>query len=145
MQVATTATFSACALEALRMLLADLEQPGGTLTSPIKAPMSLLFPIALALFPIVLPAGFVGKNRSVACVKGLKSASTFMTGTLQQFSWFNRILHWLMQLCIAFVNKQWCEEAAAASSLDQCPPISSDIANTTAAILLTLNLRCHLH
>ncbi|KAL0045347.1 hypothetical protein WJX82_004386 [Trebouxia sp. C0006] len=59
-KVATTATFSACALEALRMLLADLEQPGGTLTSPIKAPMSLLFPIALALFPIVLPAGFVG-------------------------------------------------------------------------------------
>lgn len=58
-KVATTATFSACALEALRMLLADLEQPGGTLTSPIKAPLSLLFPIALALFPIVLPAGFV--------------------------------------------------------------------------------------
>ncbi|KAL0028249.1 hypothetical protein WJX79_004244 [Trebouxia sp. C0005] len=59
-KVATTATFSACALEALRMLLADLEQPGGVLTSPIKAPMSLLFPVALALFPIVLPAGFVG-------------------------------------------------------------------------------------
>ncbi len=51
------------------MLLADLEQPGGTLTSPIKAPMSLLFPVALALFPIVLPAGFVGKKRNVACVK----------------------------------------------------------------------------
>ena len=62
LQVATTATFSACALEALRMLLADLEQPGGTLTSPIKAPMSLLLPIALALFPIVLPAGVVGKG-----------------------------------------------------------------------------------
>ena len=61
MQVATTATFSACALEALRMLLADLEQPGGTLTSPVKAPMALLFPIALALFPIVLPAGCIGK------------------------------------------------------------------------------------
>ncbi len=89
MQVATTATFSACALEALRMLLADLEQPGGTLTSPIKAPMSLLFPIALALFPIVLPAGFVGKRRNVACAKGHKSTVTIMTGTLQQISWSN--------------------------------------------------------
>ena len=48
-----------------------------------------------------------------------------------------------MQLCIAFVNKQWCEEAAAASSLDQCPPVCSDVAKNTAATLLTLNLRCH--
>ncbi len=143
MQVATTATFSACALEALRMLLADLEQPGGTLTSPIKAPMSLLFPIALALFPIVLPAGFVGKKRSVACVKGLKRSSTILTGTLQQTSWFNRISRCLMQLCIASVNKQWCEKAAAASLLDQCLSVCSDVANTTAATLLTLNLRCH--
>ena len=61
-QVATTATFSACALEALRMLLADLEQPGGTLTTPFKAPMALLFPIALALLPTILPAGFVGNS-----------------------------------------------------------------------------------
>ena len=66
-QVATTATFSACALEALRMLLADLEQPGGTLVTPIKAPMALLFPIALALFPVVLPAGVVGKTVVCSC------------------------------------------------------------------------------
>ena len=145
MQVATTATFSACALEALRMLLADLEQPGGTLTSPIKAPLSLLFPIALALFPIVLPAGFVGKKRSIPCVKGLKSASTIMTGTLQQISWFKCTVGWLMQLCIAFVNKQWREEAAAASSLDQCPPVCSDIVNPTAARLLSLSFCCHVH
>ncbi|KAL3143323.1 hypothetical protein ABBQ38_002160 [Trebouxia sp. C0009 RCD-2024] len=59
-KVATTATFSACALEALRMLLADLEQPGGTLTTPIKAPMALLLPVALALFPVVLPSGLIG-------------------------------------------------------------------------------------
>ena len=51
------------------MLLADLEQPGGVLTSPIKAPMSLLFPVALALFPIVLPAGFVGKIEQLAMQK----------------------------------------------------------------------------
>lgn len=44
------------------MLLADLEQPGGTLTTPFKAPLALLFPIALALFPTVLPAGFVGNT-----------------------------------------------------------------------------------
>lgn len=60
MQVATTATFAACGLEALRMLLADLEQPEGTLTSPIKAPMAILLPIAVTLFPVVLPAGFIG-------------------------------------------------------------------------------------
>lgn len=44
------------------MLLADLEQPGGTLTTPFKAPTALLLPIALALFPIVLPAGLLGKR-----------------------------------------------------------------------------------
>ena len=67
MQVATTATFSACALEALRMLLADLEQPGGTLTNPFRAPLALLMPIALALFPTVLPAGFVGDQIVYFC------------------------------------------------------------------------------
>lgn len=66
LQVATTATFAACALEALRMLLADLEQPGGTLTTPIKAPMALLLPIAITLFPVALPAGFVGKMAAAA-------------------------------------------------------------------------------
>ena len=60
MQVATPATFSACALEALRMLLAGLEQPGGALISPIKASLSELLPIATALFPIALLAGFAG-------------------------------------------------------------------------------------
>ena len=58
-QVATTATFAACGLEALRMLLADLEQPGGTLINPVKAPMHLLLPVALKLVPTVLPAGAV--------------------------------------------------------------------------------------
>ena len=67
MQVATTATFAACALEALRMLLADLEQPGGTLTTPIKAPMALLLPIAIGLFPVVLPAGLIGKMVMCCC------------------------------------------------------------------------------
>lgn len=44
------------------MLLSDLEQPGGALTTPIKAPMALLLPVALALFPIILPAGLAGTN-----------------------------------------------------------------------------------
>ena len=66
LQVATTATFAACALEALRMLLADLEQPGGTLITPIKAPMALLLPIAITLFPVALPAGFIGKMAAAA-------------------------------------------------------------------------------
>lgn len=66
-QVATTATFAACALEALRMLLADLEQPGGTLTTPIKAPMALLLPTAIALFPVALPAGFIGEMVVWSC------------------------------------------------------------------------------
>ena len=60
MQVATTATFSACGLEALRMVLADLEQPGGVLTSPIKAPLAQLLPVAIALFPVAILAGFAG-------------------------------------------------------------------------------------
>ena len=59
-QVATTATFSACGLEALRMVLADLEQPGGELTSPIKAPLAQLLPVAIALFPVAILAGFAG-------------------------------------------------------------------------------------
>ena len=50
------------------MLLADLEQPGGTLTTPIKAPMALLLPIAVALFPVVLPAGLTGKMVVCCCL-----------------------------------------------------------------------------
>lgn len=67
-QVATTATFAACGLEALRMLLADLEQPGGTLVNPVQAPMHLLLPIALKLVPTVLPAGAVGEQCQFALV-----------------------------------------------------------------------------
>lgn len=44
------------------MLLADLEQPGGTLLNPVKAPMHLLLPIALRLLPTGLPAGAVGEH-----------------------------------------------------------------------------------
>ena len=84
-QVATTATFSACALEALRMLLADLEQPGGTLTTPIKAPMALLLPVALALFPIMVPAGLLGKTCMRSCRGCLPSAVTSLeTGSISR-------------------------------------------------------------
>ena len=54
------------------MLLADLEQPGGVLVSPVKAPLSLLFPIGLALFPVVLPAGFVGRHLRHQAMKAYK-------------------------------------------------------------------------
>ena len=49
------------------MLLADLEQPGGTLTSPIRAPVAHLLPIAIAGFPVVLPAGLIGKMVVCCC------------------------------------------------------------------------------
>ena len=42
------------------MMLADLEQPGGTLSNPFQAPLHLLIPVATKLLPIALPAGAVG-------------------------------------------------------------------------------------
>lgn len=53
------------------MLLADLEQPGGTLVNPVKAPMKLLLPIALRLLPTVLPAGAVGKHADAVALQAL--------------------------------------------------------------------------
>ena len=49
------------------MLLADLEQPGGTLINPVKAPMHLLLPVALKLVPTVLPAGAVSEGVHSDC------------------------------------------------------------------------------
>ncbi|KAK9814832.1 hypothetical protein WJX72_012324 [[Myrmecia] bisecta] len=59
-KVATAATMSAAWLEALRMMLATLEQPGGKLVSPVPDDMRALLPTIAILLPAALPAGAAG-------------------------------------------------------------------------------------
>lgn len=65
-KVATAATFSAAWLEGLRMALAGLETPGGSLVSPIPGDLAVLLPTLALLFPAVLPATAAGAWRA-AC------------------------------------------------------------------------------
>ena len=59
-QIATAATFSAASLEAVRMLLASLERPDGSLASPIRGDLSIALPMVALLLPAILPAGAAG-------------------------------------------------------------------------------------
>ena len=60
MQVATTATVSAACLEALRMMLAVLEEPGGRIINPIRLTLTELMQAARVLLPVALPAAIAG-------------------------------------------------------------------------------------
>lgn len=59
-QVATAATFSAAWLEGLRMGMAKLERPDGSLASPFAGDLSVVLPTLAALLPVALPAAAAG-------------------------------------------------------------------------------------
>ncbi len=59
-QIATAATFSAASLEAVRMLLASLERPDGSLASPIRGDLSVALPTVALLLPAIIPAAAAG-------------------------------------------------------------------------------------
>ena len=60
MQVATTATVSAACLEALRMMLAVLEEPGGRIINPVRLTLTELMQASRVLLPVALPAAIAG-------------------------------------------------------------------------------------
>jgi hypothetical protein len=60
MQVATAATFSAAWLEGLRMGMAKLERPDGSLASPFAGDPAVVLPTLAALLPVAVPAALAG-------------------------------------------------------------------------------------
>ena len=64
MQVATTATVSAACLEALRMMLAVLEEPGGRIINPVRLTLTELMQASKVLLPVALPAAIAGAARA---------------------------------------------------------------------------------
>ena len=59
-QIATAATFSAASLEAVRMLLASLERPDGSLASPVRGDLAVALPTVALLLPAIIPAAAAG-------------------------------------------------------------------------------------
>jgi hypothetical protein len=80
--IATAATLSAAWLEALRMALARLEQPNGSLASPVAGDLAIVVPTIAMFLPAVLPAcaageaGWAGTDRRARLAPLLAPAYT---------------------------------------------------------------------